>query len=427
MTRTNVTEAANRLVAETVSGKPGRLQIRVISPGWGSSGYYSPGVLEAAVADKVFAKGTHLYFDHPSATEQFDRPERSVRDLAAVIAEDATRDGDDIVTEVEVIGPYRDLLTDQVFIEAIGMSIRAAAEVTEGEAEGKRGPIIEKLIPSPITSVDFVTHAGRGGAVLGVLESARPATVLESARRRGVSEASVNDRREALSTILRDAYSDDSTWVWLRDFDDTTCWFDIESGDDSGTWQQTYTTGDDGLPSSLTGDRTEVRVVTQYVPATPAGQPNTQESKEDTMATTQIEETELSGLREKASRVTTLESERDTAVAERDDARRELAEARRGQKVADVIGAVEKDKGIEFTKLERVGLTVDVPLTESGDLDAEKFKTAVETAAAEIAEANGAGSVRGFGRRTTTDVPKVSEADLDAAGDSVFGTVTKEA
>ena len=86
----------------------------------GQLGYYSQPVLETASRDKVWPSGTHVFFDHPSESEAFDRPERSVRDLAAILDEDAHWDASAgaLVAEARVIGPYRDLVTDPVFVEA---------------------------------------------------------------------------------------------------------------------------------------------------------------------------------------------------------------------------------------------------------------------------------------------------------------------
>lgn len=159
----------------------GLLEVEFITPGWGSSGYYSPAVIESAAP--LFAVGTHLYFDHPTAEDHASRPERSVRDLAAVIVEagQVSSDTGGVRGVVRPLAPYRDLLTDEAFAENVGLSIRGSAtDVVEGEAEGRRGPIIEGL--ARIDSVDFVTRAGRGGRVLQVLESARP---LEEARNVG--------------------------------------------------------------------------------------------------------------------------------------------------------------------------------------------------------------------------------------------------
>lgn len=159
----------------------GRLQVQLITPGWGSSGYYAPEVLEAAATDRVFPAGTHMFIDHPTESEQYDRPERSVRDLAAVLTEDAHWDGEALVAPVQVLGPHRPLLTDPAVAEAIGVSIRAAAEVTEGgEADGRRGRIIDRITEG--ISVDFVTRAGRGGRILQVLESARGTATVAEAR-----------------------------------------------------------------------------------------------------------------------------------------------------------------------------------------------------------------------------------------------------
>jgi hypothetical protein len=418
-----ITEATTLQSAE-VDSKTGHLQIGIITPGFGSSGYYSPEVLEAAATDRVFPKGTLMHFDHPTESETFERPERSVLTIGAVLEEDAHWDGKQLVAEASPVAPYRELLTDKVFASAIGVSIRAAAEVEEGEVDGKSTTIVSKLIEGK--SVDFVTQAGRGGSILNVYESARPSRVNARAVRHGITEATVNDRREALSTLVRDEYGAEKIYVWLRDFDETTAWFEIETGDDTGVWQQSYTTGDNDLPNALTGDRVEVRVSTQYVPVSPAGPSPTEESEEDTMATTQIEETELSGLREKAGRVSALESERDTEKARADKAEADLAEARkaiaeadRGKRLDQIIAEAET----EFTDLEKVGLKAQAQVKEDGALDEDAFAKIVAEAAAKVAEAHGAGKPRGNGQRPGTTDSEVSEADLDKLDDAIFGAV----
>ncbi|WP_460871862.1 hypothetical protein, partial [Nocardioides pakistanensis] len=159
----NLTEAATS--SDTSSGV---LEVEFITPGWGSSGYYSRQVLEAAAP--LFTPGLQMFMDHPSASENTDRPERSVRDIGAILLEaghvDKSTGG--IRGKVKVVAPYRELLTDEDFVTNIGVSIRGSAtDITVGEAEGRTGPIIEGL--ADIQSVDFVTRAGRGGKVLGVL------------------------------------------------------------------------------------------------------------------------------------------------------------------------------------------------------------------------------------------------------------------
>lgn len=423
------------LTASIASDSSDGLDIQIITPGWGSSGYYAESVLEAAADEKVFPAGTHMYFDHPTATERQELPERSTLRLGAVLREDATWDGTRLAAKADPIAPYRELLEDTVFQKAVGVSIVAAAEVSAGEQDGRTGPIIERLVPSNTTSVDFVTHAGRGGAFGAALESAQPSMVLESAVRRGVSEATVNDQRGALSNLLRDAYNADNTWVWLRDFDDTTAWFEVEDNDGAAVWQQAYTKSDDGLADALTGDRTEVRVSTQYVPVGPAGS-TTQESKEDTMAITQIEESELSGLRETAGRVTTLEAERDTATKTAEEAvrRANVAEARLAAASVARARVVAENADLASATVDRVVAEAlrEVPLTENGELDTDalnertdKAREAEESYLASLAANAGAGMPSGFGK--SGSAATVTESDIDKAIAAATGRQIKEA
>lgn len=165
-------------VATEGAAKSGRLNIQIITPGWGASGYYSPDVLEQAARDRVFPSGTHMYLDHPTAIEQEERPNRSVKDLAAVLVEDAKWNGQALVAQARTFGPYREAVAEMA--DAIGVSIRADAEVSEGEAEGRRGVLVERLTSA--RSIDYVTAPGRGGRITQVLESAH-AQAIENALR----------------------------------------------------------------------------------------------------------------------------------------------------------------------------------------------------------------------------------------------------
>lgn len=415
-----ITETTGRLNASTTEAN-GKKLAGIISPGQGSSGFYPKDVLEAAGTDKVFPAGTHMYFDHPSESEDLDRPERSVLTIGAVTTEDAHWDESlgMLVAEYEAIAAYKELLEDKTFLGAIGLSIRASAEVEE-TTEGR---IIKRLVEGK--SIDFVTHAGRGGRpILELAESARPSTINARAlKHAGIEEATVNDKREALSTIVRDEYSDDKTYVWLRDFDDTTAWFDVDSGDDSGTWQQAYTTGEDDLPAALTGDRTEVRVSTTYVPVIPAGPTPTEESEEDTMAETKIEESALADLREKAGRADAAEAARKAAEerAEKAEQTSAAVEARVQAEKHARARVREANATLPAPVVDRIVAEAvrEVPLTDEHKLDEAKFdkqvddaKTAEESYLAGLAEASGAGTILGFG--ATSEPGEVSESDFDA-------------
>lgn len=437
--RVTLTEARPITEALKTAEGPGRFLVQLITPGWGSSGYYSAETLRQAAADRVFPAGTHMYIDHPTESESWERPERTLRDLAAVLLEDARWDESlqALVAEAVVFSEWRKALAEM--LEHIGTSIRAYAEAEQGEAEGRRGQIITRLTEG--VSVDFVTHAGRGGKVLAILESARPART---------SEAKTSDRREQLSVLVKDAYGGEDTWVWVRDFDDTArlVWFEVETPDDAGVYQQGYEVDGD-VATALTGDRTEVRVVTQYVPVSapaaadeatpvptsPAGQSTATESQEDTMALTQIEETRLRQLETDAGRAAVLESERDAALQRAEAAEAKLAAAETRAKlrpvVSQVIGASETIPAVMAADtIEQVVEALGPDATEeTAKAAAEAARTKAETVVAAIAESFGVGSPRGIGTTTPlpTDGKDISEAELDRELAALSGRTPKEA
>ena len=320
-----ITEAATIKGAST----SGRMLVRLIDAGQGSSGFYPAETLKAAAEAGVFHRGLHLYADHPSETERIDRPERSIRDIAGVLTEDARYDEEteSLVAEAKTFAAWGPILTEMH--DAIGLSIRAAAEVAEGEHDGAPARVVERIVEAQ--SVDFVTRAGRGGKVLSLLESARP----------HITQPPTDDPAPAGQTIT------------------------------------------------------------------------TQESREDTMP--QIEEARLRQLEEDAGRAPQLEEAVTQLTAERDAARAAANAARTAALTAQATALV-AESGHPFTSLERRGLIVDVPVTESGELDAEKLRTRIEEAAAELEERARAAAGRGFGSVAT------DSGDL-AAFDEIFGGV----
>lgn len=144
----------------TVSGD-GTLSIVIIDAGQGSSGFYPASTLEAAARAKVFPAGLQMFLDHPSQSETYERPERSVRDLAGVLATDATYDSSlqALVASATVFRKYRETIVDMA--PHIGLSIRAEATVGAGSGGGV---VVEEIVRA--VSVDFVTQAGRGGRIL---------------------------------------------------------------------------------------------------------------------------------------------------------------------------------------------------------------------------------------------------------------------
>jgi hypothetical protein len=195
-----VTEAPK----DTASGR--LVTIDVIRSGWNASGsrYYPPDVLERDVP-RVYARGTQMYIDHPSATEGDDRPERSLQTLAGVFTDDpwAVREADGTVvmrTTARVFGPWQPLIREAW--DTIGVSINGNGRGDYGTREGREGLIIDELTYG--RSVDFVTVPGAGGRVLGLLESDRPAPADLVTREAGTLGAYVESRIHLGFTELGD-------------------------------------------------------------------------------------------------------------------------------------------------------------------------------------------------------------------------------
>ena len=159
----------NESIAFNATGTGKKWQVKVIESGWGSSGYY-PKEMLAEHGPRAFKKGTKVFMNHPSVTEESDRPERDVNSLAGKLISDARFDGTGLVAEVEFYSHFAPIIKEMA--GDVGLSIRAMGESRLGEAEGRQGPIIESLVADdPMTSVDVVTVAGAGGKFLSLLES----------------------------------------------------------------------------------------------------------------------------------------------------------------------------------------------------------------------------------------------------------------
>lgn len=165
-------------VREGSVGVDGTLMLKLIAPGWGSSGYYSSAVLEAAGTDKVFPKGTKMYWNHATPTEEAERPEGDLRDLASVLTEDAKWEakgpkGPGLYARAKAFENFRQPIDD--LAKDIGVSIRAMGVSKPGKVGDRTGNVIEKL--SRGISVDYVTTPGAGGKILQLFEAARSANI----------------------------------------------------------------------------------------------------------------------------------------------------------------------------------------------------------------------------------------------------------
>ena len=149
--------------SEASSLGDGKYWIRIIMPGQGSSGIYTAENL--AESAPLFKAGTEMFIDHPTETEEWERPERSIRDYAGVFLEDATVGEDGaLYTVCKVFSGMNELIKDKW--EHIGVSINAWCAQ----------PISETgIVPvfAGVRSVDFVTTPGAGGTIVDLLESNR--------------------------------------------------------------------------------------------------------------------------------------------------------------------------------------------------------------------------------------------------------------
>ncbi|MFI7691778.1 hypothetical protein ACIBQ6_22105 [Nonomuraea sp. NPDC049655] len=168
-TQHNLQESTS--LTEAAGGQPPkgrRFRARIIQGDiQGSSGFYPAEMLKRDAA--VFREGLPVFLDHPGATESYDRPERSVRDLAGKLASTAVYERDGLYADVEVYPHWAPVV--EAMAGDIGMSIRASGTVEASKDEAIRGPIVTALTEA--ASVDFVTAAGAGGKVVALLESAR--------------------------------------------------------------------------------------------------------------------------------------------------------------------------------------------------------------------------------------------------------------
>lgn len=177
----------------------GTTSLCLITPGWGSSGYYSADVLKRD-GPTVFTAGTHMYLDHPTAQEAKDRPERSLRDLAATLTsaaawKDDGAAGPGLYAEARLRSDLAPLIED--LAPDIGVSIRADGKARSGEAEGRKGVVVEAI--SAARSVDFVTTPGRGGRVLDLVESARARHATQTPLEEVEDMAELEEARTALA------------------------------------------------------------------------------------------------------------------------------------------------------------------------------------------------------------------------------------
>jgi len=178
---------------ERAVAKDGTVSIKIIQPGWNLSNpsrYYPAEILRRDGAT-AFPSGTHMYWNHPTESEQSERPEGDLCNLAAVFVsnpayDDAGPDGPGSYVKAKAFGEYKHALEE--LAPHIGVSINAGGHAIDGEVEGREGQIVTELLPvRPLSSsksmtastVDFVTRPSAGGHILQLFEGAGRAAPIQ--------------------------------------------------------------------------------------------------------------------------------------------------------------------------------------------------------------------------------------------------------
>lgn len=260
---------AKQKFVETTKAAPeskgkGIFEVKLISEGWGSSGYYSRELLEE-YGPKVFTKNTLSYANH--STEEELWAGRDITKIVGKYTEDAVgREDEDgkyaLYAPLKVRKEWIDFVDD--FKESIGASIFVSGEAQEGEAEGRTGMLVESLdADDPYKSVDLVAAAGRGGKIERMLEAYK-----------ATEQFTNSDKQQALHAAVNEFYDD---YVWVTDFTETEAYVDVD-----GTYFAIPYTVTDAVVTLDTANAVEVRRETQYIPITV-------NEKEETMADKDIE------------------------------------------------------------------------------------------------------------------------------------------
>lgn len=159
-----------RLIEADQSVKSGLLiDVHIIAPGWGSSGFYSEKVLRKACETGVYPVGMHMHIDHPTRTAEKEQPARTIKGespLAAILTKAGQYqaegwDGPGVYAQARVLPQFVEDI--KAMDGHIGISHYVSGVSEMGEADGRKGPIITELLADDLNTVDFVTVPGAGG------------------------------------------------------------------------------------------------------------------------------------------------------------------------------------------------------------------------------------------------------------------------
>lgn len=208
-------------LGEAAVGDDGTISVKIIGPGWSRNGrYYSESLLREGAGR--YTAGTKDFWNHPGNAKLKEQPSGDLNELASVLIEDARYldEGDEgafkgagLYARVRPFGDYRDRIVEMA--PWIGMSHRVNGKQKMGEAEGRRGMLVESI--DDVVSVDYVATPAAGGAVMAEAETeeiedmtesieeqvaAAVAPLNEAIAAKDVEIATLTEQRDALKAEL---------------------------------------------------------------------------------------------------------------------------------------------------------------------------------------------------------------------------------
>lgn len=144
----------------------GRATVIIIKPGFNftEDRYYPEEMLKR---DYGIFEGLKMYADHPTESEEKERPERSIKDWVATLTGVACDESGVVTGVAEIVEPWLmqklAALREKGMLSEMGISIDAVGHASKDTIDGKETLVIEKLVAC--RSVDFVTEPGAGGVV----------------------------------------------------------------------------------------------------------------------------------------------------------------------------------------------------------------------------------------------------------------------
>jgi hypothetical protein len=146
-------------------GDKGEITFTVIKPGWSKNNRYYPADMLKKSAP-IF-EGAKMFVNHATEKEATARPEGNLHDWVANVTKVWPEADGTLRATAKVIDPQFKaklaLLGESKMLPTMGVSIRAIGTAKPGEAEGRKGDVVESLTKA--ASIDFVTFAGAGGQV----------------------------------------------------------------------------------------------------------------------------------------------------------------------------------------------------------------------------------------------------------------------